>query len=48
MSEEARKNLAPGKKNSKKDFVDNTVFGTPLPLAASTAKRNSKFVLIFK
>ncbi|XP_051156688.1 uncharacterized protein LOC127278761 isoform X2 [Leptopilina boulardi] len=41
MSEEARKNLAPGKKNSKKDFVDNTVFGTPLPLAASTAKRNS-------
>ncbi|XP_043466688.1 uncharacterized protein LOC122501361 isoform X2 [Leptopilina heterotoma] len=42
MSEEAKKNVhALGKRNSKKDFSDVTLFGTPVPQAASTAKRNS-------
>lgn len=48
MSEEAKKNVHTlGRKNSK-DFSDVTLFGTPVPQAASTAKRNSKFVFSFK
>lgn len=44
MSGEMRKNQPSVQRNSKRDFTDITLFGTPLPQAASTAKRNSTFV----